>query len=68
LAANSLAAYRRDLQQLSVQLGGRDLLAASEADLQRYFAATFAASRASTANRRLATLRRFLTGGRCVRE
>jgi len=36
LAANSLAAYRRDLQQLSVQLGGRDLLAASEADLQRY--------------------------------
>ena len=59
LAANSLAAYRRDLQQLSVQLGGRDLLAASEADLQRYFAATFAASRASTANRRLATLRRF---------
>jgi integrase/recombinase XerD len=59
LAANSLAAYRRDLQQLSAQLGGRDLLAASEADLQRYFAATFAASRASTANRRLATLRRF---------
>ena len=59
LATNSLAAYRRDLQQLSAQLGGCDLLAAAEADLQRYFAATFAASRASTANRRLATLRRF---------
>jgi integrase/recombinase XerD len=59
LAANSLAAYRRDLAQLDAWLGGRDLLAAAEADLQRYFAATFARSRASTANRRLATLRRF---------
>ena len=59
LAANSLAAYRRDLQQLTSRLGGRDLLLASEADLQRFFAATFADSRASTANRRLATLRRF---------
>jgi len=59
LAANSLAAYRRDLHQLTEQLGGRDLLAAGEVDLQQYFAATFAASRASTANRRLATLRRF---------
>ncbi len=59
LAANSLAAYRRDLQQLSAHLGGRGLLEADEADLQRYFASTFAASRASTANRRLATLRRF---------
>jgi len=59
LAANSLAAYRRDLRQLSAQLGGRDLLEAGEADLQGYFASTFAESRASTANRRLATLRRF---------
>jgi len=59
LASNSLAAYRRDLQQLSAQLAGGDLLAAGEADLQRYFAATYATSRASTANRRLATLRRF---------
>jgi integrase/recombinase XerD len=59
LAANSLAAYRRDLTQLDAWLGGRDLLAAGEADLRQYFAATFAASRASTANRRLATLRRF---------
>jgi len=59
LAANSLAAYRRDLRQLTAKLVGGDLLAASEVDLQRYFAETFAASRASTANRRLATLRRF---------
>lgn len=59
LAANSLAAYRRDLQQLAAQSGGRDLLALGEVELQRYFAATFTASRASTANRRLATLRRF---------
>jgi len=59
LAANSLAAYRRDLQHLAAQLGSDDLLAAGEADLQRYFAETYAASRPSTANRRLATLRRF---------
>ncbi len=59
LAANSLAAYRRDLQQLAAQLDGCDLLSAGEADLQRYFAASFATSRASTANRRLATMRRF---------
>jgi integrase/recombinase XerD len=59
LASNSLAAYRRDLMQLSKKLGGRDLLAAGEVDLQQYFASTFAESRASTANRRLATLRRF---------
>jgi integrase/recombinase XerD len=59
LAANSLAAYRRDLLHLDNWLGGRDLLAAAETDLQQYFAASFAASRASTANRRLATLRRF---------
>jgi len=59
LAANSLSAYRRDLRQLAAHLGDRDPLAAGEVDLQRYFAATFAVSRASTANRRLATLRRF---------
>jgi integrase/recombinase XerD len=58
LAANSLAAYRRDLLHLAAWLGGRDLLTAGEADLQQYFAATFAASRANTANRRLAALRR----------
>jgi integrase/recombinase XerD len=59
LASNTLAAYRRDLQQLTSRLAGGEPLAASEADLQRHFAEGFAASRASTANRRLATLRRF---------
>ncbi len=59
LAANSLAAYRRDLQQLATYLDGCCLLSASELDLQQFFSSTFAASRASTANRRLATLRRF---------
>lgn len=59
LASNSLAAYRRDLLQYALALGRRTLLEAEEGDLQQYFAATHAASRASTANRRLATLRRF---------
>jgi integrase/recombinase XerD len=59
LARNSLAAYRRDLQALAVWLDGRSLLATAEIDLQRYLAEQFTRSRASTANRRLATLRRF---------
>jgi integrase/recombinase XerD len=61
LAANSLAAYRRDLSRLSVWLEehGRTLLTATEVDLQQFFAASHAATRSSTANRRLATLRRF---------
>jgi integrase/recombinase XerD len=58
LAANSLAAYRRDLDRLQRFLG-TPLLQASEADLNRYFAAEHAATRASTANRRLASFRRF---------
>ena len=59
LARNSLAAYRRDLQALAIWLDGRSLLATAETDLQRYLAEQFTRSRASTANRRLATLRRF---------
>src|SRR5215470_1742717 len=59
LARNSLAAYRRDLQGLAAWLGARSLYATAEADLQRYLAEQFTHSRASTANRRLATLRRF---------
>ena len=59
LAANSLAAYRRDLQRLAAHLAPGDLLAAGDLDIQQFFAASFAVSRASTANRRLATLRRF---------
>jgi len=61
LAAPSLAAYRRDLELLARWLAvqGRSLLPAGEADLLGYIAARHAASRASTANRRLAVFRRF---------
>jgi integrase/recombinase XerD len=59
LARNSLAAYRRDLQALAAWLGERTLYATTEADLHSYLAEQFTRSRASTANRRLATLRRF---------
>jgi integrase/recombinase XerD len=59
LARNSLAAYRRDLEALAAWLEARALVEAGEADLQAYLAAQFGHSRASTANRRLATLRRF---------
>lgn len=61
LAPNTLTAYRRDLSGLSVWLGARGttLLAAHEADLAQYFADKHATTLASTANRRLAVLRRF---------
>jgi len=59
LARNSLAAYRRDLQGLAGWLAGRPLVAATETDLQAYFAGQHATSRASTSNRRLAAFRRF---------
>jgi integrase/recombinase XerD len=59
LARNSLAAYRRDLQALAAWLGDRSLYDSAEVDLQAYLAEQFTRSRASTANRRLATLRRF---------
>ena len=61
LAANTLAAYRRDLCGLSTWLASRGatLSSAQEADLARYFADKHATSLASTANRRLAVLRRF---------
>lgn len=59
LAVNSLAAYRRDLLRLAGWLDDKPPLAAGEADLQAFFAALHEASRPSTANRRLATLRRF---------
>jgi integrase/recombinase XerD len=59
LAANSLAAYRRDVQALAEWLGERSLYSAEDADLHAYLAEQFTRSRASTANRRLATLRRF---------
>jgi integrase/recombinase XerD len=59
LAPNSLAAYRRDLTALAGWMQGRTLLEAGESDLQGYFAGQHALSRASTANRRLASMRRF---------
>ena len=61
LAANTLAAYRRDLCGLSSWLGARGatLSVAQEEDLKQYFAEKHATTLASTANRRLAVLRRF---------
>jgi integrase/recombinase XerD len=61
LAGNTLAAYRGDLGGLARHLRGtgRALDAAAEADLYSWFAAAAPGTRASTSNRRLATLRRF---------
>ncbi len=61
LSANTLAAYRRDLSALADWLSAREqtLAGAGEADLLGYIAARHAGSRASSANRRLSTLRRF---------
>ena len=53
LAANTLAAYRRDLGRLARWLRqqyGVALLAAQERHLQHYFADSHASSRATTAN------------------
>ena len=61
LSANTLAAYRRDLEGLALWLASRqtDLLRTVEADLQAYFAARHAQTRATTANRRLTVFKRF---------
>jgi len=62
LAQNTLSAYRRDLEAFERWLAaqtGKPLPAAHEADIQAWFAAVHATSRASTANRRLAALRRY---------
>jgi integrase/recombinase XerD len=59
LAPNSLAAYRRDLLDLAGWLKPRGLLDADEPALTGYLAARHSSTRASTANRRLASLRRF---------
>ncbi len=61
LARNTLAAYRQDLDGLARWLTPRaaTLAAASEADLTSYMASQHAVTRATTANRRLAVLRRF---------
>ena len=61
LAKNTLAAYRRDLALYAAWLGeqGLALAATSEADLNAYFAARHAQSKATTANRRLTVFKRF---------
>jgi integrase/recombinase XerD len=62
LAANTLSAYRRDLgafeQWLQLERG-ISLDAVTGADIESWFAALHAHSKPSTANRRLATLRRY---------
>jgi integrase/recombinase XerD len=61
LARNTLAAYRQDLDGLARWLTPHavTLASASEADLTSYMASQHAVTRATTANRRLAVLRRF---------
>ncbi|MFZ1180057.1 MAG: site-specific tyrosine recombinase XerD [Herbaspirillum sp.] len=62
LARNSLEAYRRDMILFARWLQSqrhKDLLATSQDDLNAYFAARHADTRASSANRRLAVLKRF---------
>ena len=61
LSRNTLEAYRRDLVLFGEWLvpQGKTLLQATEADINAYFAARHAQTRASTANRRLTVLRRY---------
>jgi integrase/recombinase XerD len=62
LSKNTLAAYRRDLSLYGVWLagqGGRPIDSTSESDLNAYFAARHAASKATTANRRLTVFKRY---------
>jgi len=66
LAKNSLAAYRRDLTLFAAWLGqeqSRDLAQARASDVQGYMLARHAASKATSANRRLAVFRRFYRWG-----
>ena len=64
LAKNTLAAYRSDLASLAAFLRGKALAAATEADLFAFLASR--RGRASSAARRLASLKRFYRW--CVRE
>ena len=61
LARNTLAAYRRDLTLYATWLTGqgRLLLDSVEGDLNAYFAVSHAATKASTANRRLTVFKRY---------
>jgi integrase/recombinase XerD len=64
LARNTIASYRTDLAQLAKFLKDKSLLQADEADLFAFLAA--AKGRASSAARRVSTLKRFYQY--CVRE
>jgi integrase/recombinase XerD len=67
LAQNTLSAYRRDLEAFEEWLheeAERVITDASEANIQAWFAAQHNLTRASTANRRLAALRRFFLWAR----
>lgn len=62
LSANTLAAYRRDLRawaQWLEQTAQMGLLVAGEAQLNAYFAARHAQTKATSANRRLTVFKRF---------
>ncbi|MFT3666183.1 site-specific tyrosine recombinase XerD [Piscinibacter sp.] len=62
LAANTLAAYRRDLSLYADWLArehGRGIAESGEADLLAYAVARHGASKASSANRRLTVFKRF---------
>lgn len=62
LAQNSLEAYRRDLRLFAQWLEkshDKTLLQVNATDLNAYFAANHATSKASSANRRLSVLKRF---------
>ena len=64
LSKNTLAAYRRDLSLYSAWLvatepHGRVLDDTSESDVTAYFSARHAATKATTANRRLTVLKRY---------
>jgi integrase/recombinase XerD len=62
LAKNSLEAYRRDLTLFAAWLQedrNKTLFAANADDLNAYFAARHASTKATSANRRLAVLKRF---------
>ena len=61
LSRNTLAAYRRDLSLYAAWLEGhsRAINDSRELDLQTYFAARHAATKATTANRRLTVFKRY---------
>ena len=62
LSANTLAAYRRDLQLYArwlAQAGGKALDASAESDLLGYALARHAGTRATSSNRRLTVFKRY---------